>query len=105
MTKKVTEKMNTAEIEEILVQAAEDKAKTDSNRENQLVYIGADLPGLKSNTTLTSGIPTQYNKDFIRELFVPVEKFAEAIKRKNVTTSRIAYCYRKSAEYANNLRK
>ena len=69
------------------------------------IYAGVSLPGIKSNTVFSGKIPEKLNIPFIRELVIPVEKYPEFIKRKAVTSSREAYCYRKSAEYADELKK
>lgn len=68
-----------------------------------LIYVGASLPGMKSNTVITGKLPKVLDEPFVRELVIPTEDFALFTKKKNVSESREAFCYRKSVEYAKRL--
>lgn len=86
------------------------KAETKSAAaENQTaasyIYVGVSLPGIPANTTITGNIPTKLDVPFVRELVIPTEALSEFIKKKSVTNSREAFCYRKSVEYAKELSK
>ncbi len=81
------------------------EAKSQAGEEKLNVYIGADLPGVKSGTVFSGGIPEKLNRPYINELVVPLSELTTALKKKSITESHIAYCYRKSAEYARELGK
>lgn len=91
--------------------APETKAKAETNgaaAENQTtapthIYVGATLPGVPENTVFSGKTPDILNVPFVCELVIPIDKLTEFIKKKSVTTSREAFCYRKSAEYAKKL--
>ena len=72
--------------------------------DERLIYVGADLQGMKANTVFTGKAPKVLDVDFVRELVIPVDKLTEFLKKKAVTTSREAFCWRKS-EYARTLKK
>lgn len=69
------------------------------------MYVGAALPGIPSNTIFKGTTPEKLNVPFVRELIIPVEDYPKFLQKKGVTTSREAFCYRKSAEYAAELKK
>lgn len=81
------------------------EAKSQAGEEKLNVYIGADLPGVKSGTVFSGDVPEKLNRPFINELVVPLAELTKALKKKSITESRLAYCYRKSAEYARELGK
>ena len=70
-----------------------------------LIYVGADLPGIKANTVFTGELPKILDVPFVRELVIPVDGITEFLKKKAVTESRAAFCYRKSVEYAESLKR
>ena len=70
------------------------------------IYVGASVPGLKTSTVFEGEeIPKVIDVDFVRDLCIDVEKIGEFYKKKAVTDSREAFCYRKSVEYAKSLKK
>lgn len=69
-----------------------------------LIYVGADLPGFKANTVFSGEIPKKLDVDFVRELVISVDELPAFLKKKAVSTSREAFCYRKSVEYANTFK-
>lgn len=76
-----------------------------TQQEKSLIYVGADLQGFKTNTVFSGEIPKKLDVDFIRELVISVDDLPQFLRKKAVSTSREAFCYRKSVEYANTLRK
>lgn len=84
---------------------ADAPAAENQTEESVHIYVGASLPGIKSNTTIKGKIPEILDVPFVRELVIPLNKFTDFIKKKAVTDSREAFCYRKSAEYAKTLQK
>lgn len=83
--------------------AADNTSKAGEEKLN--VYIGADLPGVKSGTVFSGDVPEKLNRPFINELVVPLAELTNALKKKSITESRLAYCYRKSVMYARELGK
>lgn len=75
------------------------------NHKGTMIYVGASLPGIKSNTALTGTVPAKLNVPFIRELVIPIEDFTGFLKKKAQAGSREDFCYRKSVEYAGILSK
>jgi len=70
------------------------------------IYVGASVPGYKTSTVFEGEeIPDVLNVDFVRDLCIDVSKVGEFYKKKAVTDSREAFCYRKSVEYAKSLKK
>ncbi|NDO20208.1 hypothetical protein FMM68_11175 [Lachnospiraceae bacterium MD329] len=70
------------------------------------IYVGASVPGYKTSTVFEGEeIPDVLNVDFVRDLCIDVSKVGEFYKKKAVTDSREAFCYRKSVEYANSLKE
>lgn len=97
-----------AETKTETVAAESETAAADASAaENQTVYmyVGASLPGIKANTIISGEIPEILDVPFVRELLIPVDEFTKYVKRKSVTDSREAFCFRKSAEYAKTLKK
>lgn len=84
---------------------ADAPAAENQTEESVHMYVGASLPGIKSNTTIKGKIPEILDVPFVRELVIPLDKLTDFIKKKAVTNSREAFCYRKSAEYAKTLQK
>ncbi len=84
---------------------AAEKQNTDvKTMPKKRVYLGASLPGYKTSTVFEGEkIPKVLDVPFVRELCVDVEKAGEFYKKKAVTDSREAFCYRKSAEYAKEI--
>lgn len=70
-----------------------------------MIYAGATLPGIPSGTVFTGKIPEKLNAPFICELVVPLSEYTTVVKRKTDPTTRAAFCYRKSAELAAELKK
>ena len=69
------------------------------------IYVGASVPGFKTSTVFEGeDIPAVLDVDFVRDLCIDIEKLGEFYKKKAVTDSREAFCYRKSAEYAKSLK-
>lgn len=69
------------------------------------IYVGASVPGFKTSTVFEGEeIPDILNVDFVRDLCIDVEKIGEFYKKKAVTDSREAFCYRKSVEYAKSFK-
>lgn len=69
------------------------------------MYVGASVPGMKKNTVFTGEIPKILDVPFVRELCVDIENVNNFHKKMAVTSSREAFCYRKSVEYAQTLKK
>ncbi|MGN0108146.1 MAG: hypothetical protein ACI4A5_10690 [Hominilimicola sp.] len=70
------------------------------------IYVGASVPGYKTSTVFEGEeIPDVLNVDFVRDLCIDVKKIGEFYKKKAVTDSREAFCYRKSVEYAKSLKE
>lgn len=70
------------------------------------IYVGASVPGFKTSTVFEGEeIPKVLDVDFVRDLCIDVEKIGEFYKKKAVTDSREAFCYRKSVEYAKSLKE
>ncbi len=67
------------------------------------MYVGASLPGIKSNTVISGALPKVLDEPFVRELVIPPNEFAQFLKKKSMAESREAFCYRKSVEYADKL--
>lgn len=72
---------------------------------SQRMYVGASVPGMKKNTVFTGEIPEILDVPFVRELCVDIENVNNFHKKMAVTSSREAFCYRKSVEYAQTLKK
>lgn len=69
------------------------------------IYVGASVPGFKTSTVFEGEeIPEALDVDFVRDLCIDIHKIGEFYKKKAVTNSREAFCYRKSLEYANRLK-
>lgn len=106
-----TKKAATAAAKTKAAAAPETETKTETkgaaaeNHKATHIYVGVSLPGIPANTTLTGKIPTKLDVPFVRELVIPIDEFPNFIKKKSVTNSREAFCYRKSAEYAKELNK
>lgn len=84
---------------------AETKGAAAETHKTAHIYVGVSLPGIPANTTITGKIPAKLDVPFVRELVIPIDELPEFIKKKSVTNSREAFCYRKSAEYAKELSK
>lgn len=70
------------------------------------IYVGASVPGFKTSTVFEGEeIPEVLDVDFVRDLCIDIHKIGEFYKKKAVTDSREAFCYRKSVEYAKSLKK
>lgn len=70
------------------------------------IYVGASMPGFKTSTVFEGEeIPTVLDVDFVRDLCIDISKIGDFYKKKAVTDSREAFCYRKSVEYAKSLKK
>lgn len=84
---------------------ASDKQTAPAATTGQRIYAGASLPGLPSGTVFTGGLPGKYAKsEIVKSLCMPVDEYADFIIKKSVTTSPAAILYRKSAEYAAEIR-
>lgn len=75
------------------------------DNEIKKIYVGASVPGIKSHTVFTGDIPKVLDIPFVRELCIDVDKLTVFLKKKAVTSSREAFCYRKSVELAKELKK
>lgn len=73
--------------------------------EEKRIYLGASLPGVKASTVFEGEIPEILKQPFVCELVVPLDKLAETKKNMAVTSSREAFCYRKSVALAAELKK
>lgn len=70
------------------------------------IYVGASVPGYKTSTVFEGEeIPEILNVDFVCELCIDISEISNFYKKKAVTDSREAFCYRKSVEYAKSLKK
>lgn len=109
MSKKKTEAAEQmAETAESVTENTENVTETAENASaaaDKKIYVGASLPGMKTNTVIKGTIPEKYNVPYVRDLFIPEDKFTEFLKKKSVTGSYEAFCYRKSAELAQSLNK
>lgn len=102
-TKKKTAAAETSKAAEITEAAKEQTAPAATKKER--IYAGATLPGFPSGTVFTGDLPDRYaQSDVINSLCIPVEKYADFVIKKSVTTSPAAILYRKSAEYAAKIR-
>lgn len=103
---KITAEENKEKIETAAVPVSDAAAKSAANSKVKRIYAGATLPGLPSGTVFTGDIPKQYaQSEIIKSLCIPVDKYADSIKKKSVTTSPAAILYRKSAAFAEEVRK
>lgn len=85
-------------------QVKDDAAKaTENDKDNKVIYVGASLPGIKSNTVIKGKIPEKLNVPFVKDLVIPINEFTAFLKKRAQTNSREAYCYKKSVEYAKTL--
>jgi hypothetical protein len=95
-----------AETADVTTAADASTAENQSpNNAGKYIYAGVSLPGIKANTVITGAIPEVLNVPFVKDLVIPVEEYTNFLKKKAVTNSREAFCYRKSAEYAKTLKK
>ena len=94
-----------AETEEAVENVTEEKSDAEQEDKVQKMYMGVSVPGMKSGTVFVGNIPKVIDVPFVRELCIPLEQVAKFNKEKAVTTSRAAFCYRKSAELAKKLKK
>lgn len=99
-----------AEVKTAPAAESEDKAESSAAEnpaasEERRIYVGASLPGAKANTVFAGEIPKILKQPFICELVVPLDKLTETKKNIAVTSSREAFCYRKSVAIAAELRK
>ena len=86
--------------------AAEMPAEEKTHRspaKQQLIYVGADVPGMKHNTVFIGDIPKVINVPFVQELCVDVKDYTKTMAELKDSTSRAAFCYRKSTELAVSL--
>lgn len=107
-TNKTVNEPITASADDTSVGAEQTAEKTEENSEKAdkpRMYVGASLPGIPSNTIFKGTIPEKLKVPFVKELIIPVENYPSFLQKKGVTTSREAFCYRKSAEYAAELKK
>lgn len=113
-TKKTMETENKTDITAVAVGAevvnddnapTAEKINTDVKAEHKKrVYLGVSLPGYKTSTVFEGEkIPKVLDVPFVRELCIDLDKVGEFYKKKAVTNSREAFCYRKSAEYAKEI--
>ncbi|MDO5397470.1 MAG: hypothetical protein Q4G33_06030 [bacterium] len=89
---------------ETAVMATETTEKIETvTEEKTVIYAGASLPGARCSTVFKGELPEILHREYISELCIPVEEFSEFLKKKNVTSSREALCYRKSVQLAAEL--
>lgn len=69
------------------------------------IYVGATIGNIKTNTIFTGDIPKALDVEFVRDLCIPLDCLAEFRRRLGVTSSREAFLYRISADYAKNIKQ
>ena len=97
----------TAENEKIKESQAIAKMKSlkkEADGTGKMIYAGASVPGMKANTVFTGKIPEILDVPFVRDLCIPIDDYTEFLKRKAVTGSYEAVCYRQSVKYASELK-
>ena len=108
-TKKKDENVTPPEVTEAAVAKTPDAVETTAAdtlaAEQPMIYAGVSLPGVPEGTVFTGPTPKVLDEPFVKELVIPLEKYPDFLKKKGVTTSREAFCYRKSAEYLKRLRE
>ncbi len=73
--------------------------------EAKKIYVGATVPGMKQNTVFVGDIPDILNVPFVRELCMEISQYGKFINDLKDKSSRAAFCYNKSVELAESLKK